>query len=460
MKIKLALFLSTMYWVAVFSQNPIIKEEHYHLIGNEWGKVSVTERSYDENYALTYQNFAYFEDRLNDWLINEEVYYDINGEVIKRIFRYYLNDKIITSESITKYNEKGQLLYKSTSEQNGVEASFLIWEEQKSTFFNEYTFVLKYYRRPAVSEALQLNSQNLYIYDEEYRFVKAIYLDKEVKNYEDYINSYEIVYENLSDGRRRRTVTYHDPVDSKSSYVLRKETFDEHGKTLFLENSFCPSCPLEVTETQYSEEQVKEIQSIYQKGDPVGSLSLSCRREVTKTPDGSILQRIQAKPFNSYTQDFLYNNLGYLMEIKSVSQQKLESGNIEESTSIKFYDYKYNCDSLPLERTESEKGIYFKTRIDYTYLFPTFCELNNTEEFSANIYPNPVDDLLTLESTYFLIEQPTFDIIDPLGRVIKKEVGQPEYIQTINTSDLLQGTYFVSFRTKNKRVSKPFVVLH
>lgn len=75
---------------------------------------------------------------------------------------------------------------------------------------------------------------------------------------------------------------------------------------------------------------------------------------------------------------------------------------------------------------------------------------------SFKVYPNPANDYTTIELPAS-IQTGEVKIYDNLGRVVKKQTVTTE-VNTINTSDLPQGSYIVVIRTEYGNATKSLLV--
>lgn len=82
--------------------------------------------------------------------------------------------------------------------------------------------------------------------------------------------------------------------------------------------------------------------------------------------------------------------------------------------------------------------------------------LNEINGFANDItiFPNPVKNLLSLESEFK--GNLDYSIIDLLGRVILK--GELIRIKTIDVSELIQGAYFIKFQSEDQSLVKKLII--
>jgi PKD repeat protein len=80
-----------------------------------------------------------------------------------------------------------------------------------------------------------------------------------------------------------------------------------------------------------------------------------------------------------------------------------------------------------------------------------------TENERLNIYPNPSNDIVTVE--YPLISDGTLQILNGLGESVK-EMKFMNGSQKINTSDLSEGIYFIKLETKTGMLVRKISIVH
>ena len=73
--------------------------------------------------------------------------------------------------------------------------------------------------------------------------------------------------------------------------------------------------------------------------------------------------------------------------------------------------------------------------------------VNDTENVSINIYPNPVENELTISGV--TLDEYTIDIVDVQGRVVISNISEVSQ-NKISTSNLTSGVYFLNIRSGNQ----------
>ena len=133
---------------------------------------------------------------------------------------------------------------------------------------------------------------------------------------------------------------------------------------------------------------------------------------------------------------------------------------------------KFNFDNLPFSITVPSGEVivsFFANNsnnaggwsLDYEAHFST----NSIEDFNLNLdaltlYPNPVEEQLTLSGTSTLEKELTITIINSVGQVLIEEnnVGLlANSAHTINVSNLPEGVYFVQLSNNSQVITKRFV---
>ena len=118
--------------------------------------------------------------------------------------------------------------------------------------------------------------------------------------------------------------------------------------------------------------------------------------------------------------------------------------------------------------TPSSTGVYYFGLRNYTPANPTGThaiiidnftvdQLLSTENFTENsfrVYPNPIKDILTIQSE--LSSETKITIIDVNGRIVK-QVSSNTSLTSINVSELNLGIYFVNIETDQGKITKKVI---
>jgi len=110
------------------------------------------------------------------------------------------------------------------------------------------------------------------------------------------------------------------------------------------------------------------------------------------------------------------------------------------------------CTSNQFETTDE---LLYNLFSDATYSLPTnapdgnYCpttsNINKLSNDRIKIYPNPVENILTIDLENYYSGITTYNIIDITGKVIKKGIIMSS-IQDINTNDISQGIYLLNIK--------------
>ena len=120
-------------------------------------------------------------------------------------------------------------------------------------------------------------------------------------------------------------------------------------------------------------------------------------------------------------------------------------------------DYTYT-DQLPLKATN-----YYRLKMidkDSKFTYSAIRNVNNTGSLDVSIYPNPVNDVLSLNFNTEKVADVQIDITDINGKKLQTKKVQLPYgasIQTLNVAALSKGTYFVQCTTKDGNIGIKFV---
>lgn len=131
------------------------------------------------------------------------------------------------------------------------------------------------------------------------------------------------------------------------------------------------------------------------------------------------------------------NNDGYIL-YKIKTQATLEEGDTFVNNANIYFDFNF-----PIETNN-----YSTTVVTENLSVNDFEMLD-----SVTIYPNPVEDVLTIRSQ-FNIEK--IQIFNLLGKLIQ-EIKPSQNSHDINVSYLTDGVYFINFQTENKKITKKFI---
>ncbi|WP_452227020.1 DUF7619 domain-containing protein [Lacinutrix cladophorae] len=144
----------------------------------------------------------------------------------------------------------------------------------------------------------------------------------------------------------------------------------------------------------------------------------------------------------------------------NVSSNNLQSLNVKNGNNINFVQYaSFNNPSLTCievdDATWSTTNWSFKDAASTYVNNQTECAtLSNTafEQVGFNVFPNPVNDMLTVS----VLTEASYSLITVNGQVIKN--GQLQKGEnTLNTSNLSNGLYFLQVRTKEGVSSKKII---
>ncbi|WEK69744.1 MAG: T9SS type A sorting domain-containing protein [Candidatus Chryseobacterium colombiense] len=141
-----------------------------------------------------------------------------------------------------------------------------------------------------------------------------------------------------------------------------------------------------------------------------------------------IFENIQL-PFNNATND------GYV-SFKIKTKSTLTTGNSFSNTAKIYFDY--NQPIITNTYTTTVQNVLATNEIG---------EGNN----DITIYPNPVKDLLNIQSKSEIIKA---EIYDTAGRILRTTSVKNN---TINVSDLTRGNYIIKFSTKDKITTQKFI---
>ena len=76
------------------------------------------------------------------------------------------------------------------------------------------------------------------------------------------------------------------------------------------------------------------------------------------------------------------------------------------------------------------------------------------------IFPNPVDQLLTVEFQSEIRGNYDVFILDGAGRVTKKFINRTGQLQTLQVSDIASGNYLIRVQSDELKLEQPFIIIH
>jgi len=123
---------------------------------------------------------------------------------------------------------------------------------------------------------------------------------------------------------------------------------------------------------------------------------------------------------------------------------------------VEFLEYREN-DGLLVVATHGN-GIY---QTNLTSVGDVLATDNLKDNFDLTVFPNPVDDILSLAVNMDKIADSKAVIYDELGRKVGQEHNQKLYFGAntiqLNIADYKSGIYFVSFTIDNKSITKQII---
>lgn len=93
---------------------------------------------------------------------------------------------------------------------------------------------------------------------------------------------------------------------------------------------------------------------------------------------------------------------------------------------------------------------------EYSFRPTTIANIDNLSNNKISIYPNPVENFFDIKLDR--IDDYNITIFDVNGRVVKSTKIENSNLSTINTNDLLTGTYFVLVQSNSFTISKKIIV--
>jgi len=457
---KLLTVLFTLFHLVLSSQNPIVLEEYFENYDGQWRKVSIVERAYQQG-NLTNEKRLYYENAINDWITQQETFFDKNGKEIRSVQQYFIspNQGFFTNETIQTYDTKGQLVAIEYFSKNNKDSPTILNRKTTIDYLEDCSTLSTYYNREESSGQLIFGIKILRIYDDRCEFVGEATSLQEDFPVEQLKTQFRVKYETLSNGKEQRIVeisTCPDTFDCQEWKLRDKKIYDETGRLIKHEFGTSDDYFRQISFIDYQLNQtVYTIQNFRKTIDSLDQV-LFLRTINILDLDGKTLFSKTFAPFSSAEQKYQYNEEGLLEQIIFERLEKDTLG-VEVFRDTTFYQYQLFCDGLLAE--ESVINGNYQTKTKYSYLSPTDCgEKIIIQNFT--VFPNPTTNNISLKSTAFITGFYDIEIYDVKGRKIRTYPNVRSETQTLDVQDLPNGWYRLSILQGKERISRPFIINH
>jgi hypothetical protein len=157
--------------------------------------------------------------------------------------------------------------------------------------------------------------------------------------------------------------------------------------------------------------------------------------------------RLMQGPYVYYTKTFNWNRTG------------VQTGNLADTV---FFTIPSGLQPGTYSLVLSANGIgSVPQTFVYSLCGTDVAKNNNTNPTSLSVFPNPADEIVTLDFKTSSTENYTVKVLDIFGRIIKEETGRSsigENAHTLNLAEFAKGVYTITL-TQGESVSKTKLVL-
>lgn len=461
MKTLLIALFEILCFLPLFSQNPIIREEYFELNNNQWDKVSIVERVFDNQGILTNTKELYFDSSIKKWIPQTETWFDQFGNRIRtrRQFFIDLNSGFYVEENKKTYNESNQLLLSETYIKADKNSELYLQRREVLTYFADCSYLQKsYFQNGTSEEDLLFSGLTLTITDDNCEFITGVSSGREDIPMERLRDQVRITYSTLRNGQRQRLVeqmTCPETFGCDDFKFSKQETFNADDQLIYGIYGAATDFFRRITTIDYQADQTTYTHELFNRTNNQPTVTLSSREITTIDTAGNILSRKLLFPFSINETQNTYDEQGEILQTIFGFTRKDSTGlNVFADTTN--YTYQYYCDGLISERVVDFGNS--KSKVAYSYLYPAECgTLSNIGNIA--IFPNPATNMLNVINPAFINGAYVLEIYDNLGRFISSNINYRGETQSIDISDLSNGIYYLSIPLEKDRTTQRFVVL-
>ncbi|GEM_PF-3100330 len=460
MKKLLAVLLTLYYLFPLFSQNPIVRETHFEQQDNQWNKVFMVERTFDNQGILTTEQQLYFETAIEQWVPQNSKWFDRAGNEVRENRQYFAgidlgffvqdirrtfdkNNQILTEEFFQKEDKNSQLMLTNRNE----------WE-----YLPDCSTIKRiYYRNQATKGELSFQGIQFTLFDENCEYVYLVSNNRDVP-VERLRNQIRLRFESLEDDKERRiveTLACANEFGCEEWAFKEQKTFDADGQLLSFITGSREGFSRSITNFEYQPTQTTTIFQRFARLNNLANQSLVSRIIAVTDTSGQLLSRQIHEPFSFSETINEYDEKGLITQTFFENRQKDSTG-IKTFRDTTDYRYQYYCDGLMQSQIVDYGG--FKTKIEYSYLLPADCGESTPELLPFGLFPNPANNLLNLVSEQFVNGAFSFSIIDAYGKVIHQQQNYRDNNQVIDISPFSNGVYFLQLNNQDKVATKSFII--
>jgi len=460
MKYLLTVILIIHSFLSLFSQNSIVREEYFEQNNHQWEKVSIVERAFDNQGIMTNEKRLYFDNSLNKWIPQTDIWFDQAGNEIRTIRQFFINNDLgFFKEDIQRtFNESNQVLAEKIFIRENKNSAFVLNQRIENIYFEDCSYLQKnYFHDPMSENKLVFSNQSLFIFDKDCRYAATIFSPTEDKPIDRLKNEVRITYNILSNGNKNRVVERiicADTFGCDDWEVVHNQTYTTEGKLVMEINGSINDFFRQTTTVEYATDKITYTYENFRRTNGQPNQTLFSRIITIVDTANNTLFRKRFEPF-------YFDELRNIYDKNGLIQQTLFESTTKDSTGLNVYVdttnylYQYYCDSLVAEQITDYGSI--QSRTTFSYLHPAKCgSISNIGNLF--LFPNPAVHTINVTNPAFIGGAYELEIYDSFGRFIRNVVNYRGETQTIDVSDLTNGVYYLSIQQKENRTTQTFVI--
>lgn len=460
MKKILTVFLSLYYCFPLFSQNPIVREVYSEQQDNQWNKVFMVERAFDNQGILTTEQELYFDRANQKWIPQNSKYFDVVGNEVRENRQFFVSTDLgfYVQDIRRTFDGDHQLLTEEFSVKEDKNSPFILTYRDEWEYLPDCATIKRNYQRHQDTNGeLSFQEIQFTLFDENCEYVYSVTERRDVP-IDSLRNQIRLRFESLENGKKRRiveTLACANKLGCEEWGLIEQKIFDADGRVLTFITGSREGFSRSVTNYEYQPTQTTTIFQRFVRPNNLVSQSLVSRIIVVTDTSGQLISQQFFLPFSFSETINLYNEQGLISQTFFESRQKDSTG-IETFRDTTDYRYQYYCDGLVQAQTTDYGG--FKTKIEYSYLLPAACGVSTPELLPFDLFPNPANNLLNLVSEQFVNGVFSIAIIDAYGKVIHQQQNYRDNNQVIDLSPFFNGVYFLQLNSQDKVATQPFII--
>lgn len=460
MKILFSILLTISQCLTLYTQNPIIKEEHYREIDGEWQKQTIIERTYDNQGILETTQETYFERAIQQWALKQKRWFDKEGNEFRELRKFFIyRDSTFGVREIRRtFDDQNRILQEDTYKSNEEDAKLVLDLRTEYTYLEDCS-VVSLYLKPdeANNGVLTFSAISFQLSDEncQYLFHVTEYEEVSIENLRNKIRVQLASLENGKQSRIIKTLVCAEETNCEDWRYEEQKIFDAEGRLIYFEDGSKEDFSRRLTTYEYQGNQKKRTYRYFsQTTYPEPQTLILTFVEVTDLNGKGIYSQL-FEPYKLTESTYAYNSRGqFTREFIEITEKKPTGTMTTRDTN--FIDYEYYCDSLV--KTKITDYGQPRTRFEYSYLEPANCEILSAQLASFNLFPNPANQVLNVVSDQFLRSTFSISIIDVYGKVIYQQQNDRNPNQLVSINSIPNGVYFLQLNSQDKVLSKSFII--